>query len=114
MYNFPIRQEKRLTKLYQLAEHGEFRLEGVILYEPEIKNLRNKGFEVFGIKEFPSGKNLYSYSCTVSWEKAYGDSIPHIVYSYIHHIIETFPKGFADSFAKELYIIARRAQLSKV
>ena len=111
MYNFPSRQERRLTKLYQLAEYGEFRLEGVILYKSEIKNLRNKGFEVFDIKEFPSGKNLYS--CIISWEKPYGDSIPHIVYSYIHHIIETFPKEFADSFAKELYIIARRAQLSK-
>lgn len=112
MYNFPSRQERRLTKLYQVAEHGEFNLEGVILYKSEIKNLRNKGFEILNIKDYPSGKNLYS--CTISWEHAFGDSIPHMVYSYIHQIIETFPKALADSFAKELYIIARKAQLSKL
>ena len=77
-----------------------------------IKRQKNKGFEIFDIKEFSYGKNLFS--ATVSWENAFGDAIPHLVYSYIHRVIETFPISCTnESFAKELFVIAKRAQLSK-
>lgn len=113
MYNYPSRSEKRCTKLYQAAENACFRIEGMLLYKSEIRSLRNKGFEVLDIKEFSTEKNLFS--ATVSWENAFGDSIPHLVYSYIHRVIETFPKSYTnESFAKELFVIAKRAQLSKI
>lgn len=113
MYNYPSRSEKRCTKLYQVAEKACFKVEGMLLYKSEIKNLRKKGFEISNIKEFYAGKNLFS--ATVSWEHAFGESIPHLVYSYTHRVIETFPTAYTkDSFAKELFVIAKRAQLSKM
>lgn len=108
--NYPSRQERRQAKLYQVAEKGLFELEGIVLYKSEIKALKNKGFEILDIKEYPSNKNLYT--ATISWEHAFGNCIPHLVYSYVHKLIETFPKAVTDSFAKELYVIARRTQLS--
>lgn len=112
LYNYPSRSEKRLSKFYQAAENACFKIDGMLLYKSEIKSLKNKGFEIFDIKEFSYGKNLFS--ATVSWENAFGDAIPHLVYSYIHRVIETFPTSCTnESFAKELFVIAKRAQLSK-
>lgn len=111
MYTYPSRAEKRQSKLYLTAEKGLFKLEGVVLYKSEIKSLRKKGFEVLDIEEYPSQKSLYTV--TLSWEHAFGNAIPHLVYSYTHRVIETFPTSCTkDSFAKELFVIAKRAQLS--
>lgn len=112
MFNYPSRSERRQSKLYQVAEQGLFKLEDMILYKSEIKSLEKKGFKVFNVKNCPFNKNLYF--CTASWEHAFGDSIPHLVYSYTHRVIETFPTAYTkDSFAKELFVIAKRTQLSK-
>lgn len=110
MYNYPSRAEKRQSKLYQTAEKGLFELEGLILYKSEIKSLKIKGFEILNIKEYPSKKSLYTV--TISWEHAFGNAIPYLVYSYTNRVIETFPYYYTkDSFAKELFVIAKRAQL---
>ena len=113
MYNYPSRSERRYTKFYQAAENVCFKNEGMVLYKSEIKSLEKKGFKVSDIKDYPFNKNLYS--CTISWEHAFGDSIPHLVYSYTHRVIETFPTAYTkNSFAKELFVIAKRTQLSKM
>ena len=113
MYNYPSRSEKRCSKLYQVAENASYKIAGMLLYKSEIKSLRNKGFEVFDIKDFDTGKNLFS--ATVSWENAFGSAIPHLVYSYTHRVIETFPTAYTkESFAKELFVIAKRAELSRI
>lgn len=79
----------------------------------EIRNLRAKGFEVFDIKEYSSERKLYS--ATISWEHAFGNTIPYLVYAYTHLVIETFPAScIRDSFPKELYVIAKRIQLSQL
>jgi hypothetical protein len=113
LYNCPSRSERRQSKFCQVAEQGNFFLNNVILYKSEIKNLEKQGFEVFNKKDYPYGKNLYS--CTISWEHAFGDAIPHLVYSYVHKVINTFPVSYTnDSLAKELFVIAKRALLSKI
>lgn len=112
MYNYPSRAEVRQTKLYQLAEKGLFKFEKAVLYKSEIKSLKNKGFEIFDVIDYPYGRNLFY--ATISWEHAFGNSIPYLVYSYTHRVIETFPTNCThDSFAKELFVIAKRVQLSK-
>lgn len=113
LYNYPSRSEKRCAKLYQAAENASYKIEEMLLYKSEIRNLRNKGFEIFDIKEFPTGESLFS--ATVSWENAFGSAIPHLVYSYTHRVIETFPTAYTkESFAKELFVIAKRAELSRI
>lgn len=113
MYNYPSRAEKRQSKLYQLAEQGIFKFDGMIVYKSEIKSLKNKGFEILNTKEYPSKKSLYTV--TISWEHAFGNAIPYLVYSYTNRVIETFPYYYTkDSFAKELFVIAKRAQLSNL
>lgn len=113
MYNYPSRSEKRQAKFYQLAEQGIFKQDGLILYKSEIKSLKNKGFEIFDIEDIPLSKGLCKV--TVSWEHPFGEAIPHLVYSYTHRVIETFPYHCTnDSFAKELFVIAKRAQLSNL
>lgn len=111
MTSYPSRSEKRQVKLYSAAEKGEFSLENIILYPGEIRKLRNDGFTVYVIKPFPSHKKLYVTN--IEWSGAYGPAIPHIVYSYIHGVIETYPKSSVDKFARELFIIAHRACLKK-
>lgn len=107
------RAKKRQLKLYKLAERGVLKFEGMIVYKSEIKSLKNKGFEVLNIEEFPSKKSIYKV--TISWEHAFGNAIPYLVYSYINRMIETFPYYYTkDSFAKELFVIAKRAQLSNL
>lgn len=111
MYSYPSRSEKRYVQLLSTAEKGLFSIENMILYSREITKLKKEGFTVLCIKPFPSKKKLYT--ATVSWSDAYTSGIPHLVYSYIHGIIETEPKSAISSFAQELFVIAHRAHVKK-
>lgn len=111
MHSYPSRSEKRNVQLYSAAEKGEFSLENIILYPAEIIKLKKDGFAVHNIKPFTSKKKLFVVN--IEWANAYGPAIPHIVYSYIHGIIETYPKGFVNSFAQELYVIAHRINIKR-
>ena len=112
-----------MEKFY--SEHPDFGLNGTFFIngtgffgslgtnKEKLSYLINKGFEIFDIKEFPTGESLFS--ATVSWENAFGSAIPHLVYSYTHRVIETFPTAYTkESFAKELFVIAKRAELSRI
>lgn len=111
MYSYPSRSEKRQVQLLSSAEKGNFSLENVVLYAREITRLEKDGFTVHSIKPFTSKKKLFV--ATIEWSDAYGSAIPHLVYSYIHGIIETEPKSAISSFAQELFVIAHKANLKK-
>lgn len=108
LISYPTRSERRQVQLYSAAEKGEFSLENIILYPSEIKKLEKDGFTVHSVKPFISKKKLFS--ATVEWSNVYNSAIPHLVYSYIYGIIETYPKNFVNSFAQELFVIAHRAK----
>lgn len=105
MYNYPSRKERRQEILFDLASRGQFETE-LILYPSEINNLKKAGFKITVVSETNHKRNLFKV--IVSWSNPFGNSIPHLVYAYTNHIIETFPIEHAESFAKELYIIAKR------
>ena len=111
MISYPTRSEKRQVQFYSAAEKGEFSLENIVLYPGEIKKLQKDGFIVQTIKPLASNKKLFVTN--IYWSHTYGSSIPHIVYSYIHGVIETYPKSSVNNFAQELFIIAHRACLKK-
>lgn len=108
MHSYPSRNEIRETKLYMVAERGEFSLD-YILYSSEMKRLEKEGFRISNVKPFKD--NLYSV--TIDWYRAFGNAIPHIVFAYTHGIVETFPNNSVKNFAQELYIIAQKASSSK-
>ena len=107
MHSYSSRADRRQVELYSSAEKGEFLIENMILYPREITKLEKDGFKVHTIKPYSNTKDLFT--ATVEWANAYGPSIPHMVYSYIHGIIETYPKTFVNSFAQELIMIAHKA-----
>lgn len=109
MHSYPSRNDTRETKLYIVAERGEFCLD-YLLYSSEIKRLEKQGFRILNVKPFTKHG---LYSVTIDWCRAFGDAVPHTVFAYTHGIIETFPKASVDNFAKELYIIAEKASLIK-
>lgn len=109
MRSYPSRSETRETRLYSAAEKGKLSIE-FTLYRSEITKLKKQGFSVKIIEPFPSFKNLYTVD--VTWSNAFGFTIPLIVYSYTHGIIETFPKSAVENFAQELYVIAKRARIN--
>ena len=111
MISYPTRSEKRQVKLYAAAEKGIFSLESVILYPSEIKKLEKDGFNVNTLKPFESKKKLFV--ANINWANPYGFAIPHIVHSYIHGIIETYPRNSIKNFAQELYVIAHKANFKK-
>lgn len=103
MLHYPTRSEERQERFYFRAEHGLFSSEE-ILYPREVKDLIRKGFKVTKVNDFDTNRNLATYK--VSWELAYGYSIPHIVHSYIAGVIKTFPHAQVTNFPQELYIIS--------
>ena len=107
MSGFPSRSEAREVKLYAAAENGLYCLERQVLYSREIQHLRSCGFKVTVEGNFDVFKKLYY--ATIDWSRPYSDGIPHIVWSYIHHIIETYPKKAIHNFAQELFVIAQRS-----
>ena len=111
MHSYPSRSEKRQINLYTAAERGVLSVENMLLYPSEIKKLEKEGFYISNIVPSAISKGLYSV--TVDWSHAYGSGIPHIVFSYIHNIIETYPKNSVNSFAQELFVIAQRANTEK-
>lgn len=111
MHSYSSRADRRQVQLYSAAEKGEFLIENMILYPREITKLEKDGFKVHTIKPYQNTKDLFT--ATVEWANAYGASIPHIVYSYIHSIIETYPQTYVTSFAKELFLIAHKANNNK-
>lgn len=106
MRSYPSRAEVRETKLYAAAESGNLSLKNSLLYPAEIKRLEKEGFQVSDVK--PSGIRKNLYSATIDWSRAYGNAIPHIVFSYINGIIETEPQNSISNFAQKLYVIAHR------
>lgn len=106
MRSYPSRNEKREVRLYSIAEKGEFSTE-FILYPSEIAKLQKQGFKVYNIKPYSNSKDLFT--STVDWSSAFGLAIPHIVFSYINRIIETYPQNHVTNFAQELYIISSKA-----
>lgn len=111
MISYPSRAERREVALISTAEKGDFSLDNIIVYPGEIAKLQKSGCIVHSIKPFESSKSLYSV--TADWSRAFGCAIPHMVHSYIHGIIETFPKNHVKNFAQELFIISHRAHLTK-
>lgn len=111
MISYPSRAEKREVTLITTAEKGDFSLDNLIVYPGEIFKLQKNGCVVHSIKPFENSKSLYSV--TVDWSNAYGSAIPHMVHSYIHGIIETYPKNHEKNFAQQLFIISHRANLQK-
>lgn len=111
MNHYPSRSERRQIILYTTAERGNLSVERMLLYLSEIRKLQREGFSILNIE--PSKVSNGLFSVTVDWSHAYGDDIPHIVYSYIHNIIETYPKSFVNTFAQELYVIAHRVNAKK-
>ena len=111
MISYPTRSERRELNLIQTAEKGEFSLDKLIVYPGEIAKLKKDGCIVHSIKPFENSRSLYSV--TVDWSKAYGGAMPHIVHSYIHGIIETYPKNYVKNFAQQLFITSHRANLQK-
>lgn len=111
MYSYPSRSEKRQVQLLSAAEKGMFSFENIIIYPREITKLEKDGFTVRSIKPYKESKALFT--ATVEWSNAYGCAIPHIVYSYIHGIIETSPQKAISTFAQELYVIAHKANAKK-
>ena len=107
--DFPSRSDKRDALLYSQAENGSFFYVDR-LYLSEIKKLRNLGFFVSVKSIFDDSRKLYT--ATISWENAYNNSIPHLVYAYTTKIIDTFPRSQVSSFAQELYVFAKRASNS--
>ena len=57
----------------------------------------------------PSKVSYGLFRVTIDWSHAYDEGMPHMVYNYIHHTINSYPKNFVSNMAQELYIIARRA-----
>lgn len=111
MISYPTRSERRELNLIQTAEKGDFSLDNLIVYPGEIRKLKKDGFVIHTVKPFDQSKSLYTV--TVDWSNAYSGAIPHIVHSYIHGIIETYPKNYVKTFAQELFIITHLAILHK-
>ena len=107
MHSYPSRAERREIRLYSAAERGHLSLNKEVLYSGEIARLRKQGFTVNNIVPYSVSGKLYM--ATIDWSHAFGQSIPHLVYSYINMIIETYPRNSVKSFAQELYVIAQRA-----
>ena len=107
MYSYPSRSEKRQIQLYQSAEKWLFSLSNVILYSSEIKKLKKQGFSVTAEPYYIS-ENITLYIATIDWFHAYGDGMPHIIYSYCKHIIDTYPQNLVNTFAQQLYVTAQR------
>ncbi len=107
--DFPSRSDKREVLLYSKAEKGSFSFADR-LYLGEIKKLKQLGFYVSIESIFDSDRKLYN--AVISWENAYNNSIPHLVYAYTTKTIDTFPHSQISSFAQELYVIAKRASNS--
>ena len=102
------RSERRQAILYTVAERGELSARKMLLYLSEIQKLLKEGFCILDME--PSRVSYGLFSVTIDWSHAFDEEgMPHMVYNYIHHTIETFPKNFITNFAQELYVIARRA-----
>lgn len=107
MRSYPSRDERRQENFYKLAEQGLLSMENAILYPSEIKKLEEKyGMKVKKVKDFKPDMHLVV--ADISWKNAYGYAIPHIVISYVTGQIETFPRASIQTFAQELWVIARR------
>ncbi len=110
MYSYPSRNEVRETKLYMAAEEGLFSLESV-LYSSEIKKLNKNGFAISDVKPFTKPG---LYTATISWNKAFGMAIPHVIFAYTHRIIDSVPSNVVTNLAQELYLVAKRSSLSNI
>lgn len=112
MNRYPSRSERRQDIFYAIAERGDFSAKKMLLYLSEIQKLLKEGFCILDMK--PSRGSYGLYSVTIDWSHAYDEEgMPHMVYNYIHHTIETFPMNFVGNFAQELYVIAHRANTKK-
>lgn len=107
MKRYPSRSEERETLLFQTAEKGNLSVADVVLYQREIEKLRRDGFEVFNIKPFLKHNSKSLYSATISWENAYGNWVPHLVYRYINKKVKTYPKKYIRNLAQQLYVISQ-------
>lgn len=111
MHGYPSRSEQRETLFYATAEKGNWFVENIVLYPAEIKKLKHEGFTISDVKPFTTSKALFS--ATVSWSHAYSNTIPHLVYSYINNIIDTYPQKYVSCFAQELFVIAHKSSKKK-
>jgi len=102
------RREKREQKFLRRAKSGYFGAD-TVLFLSEEKSLRKKGF----LPVRASSKKEGSSPAYVSWEGAFKNGIPLIVFNYCIGVIEGFPKSAVENWAQELYVIAVRANFEK-
>ena len=100
----------RKNMINMAAEEGLFSLESV-LYSSEIKKLSKNGFAISDVKPFTKPG---LYTATISWNKAFGMAIPHVVFAYTHRIIDSVPSNVVTNLAQELYLVGKRASLSNI
>ena len=108
MNDFSSRSESRQERFYRRAENALFSSEE-ILYPSEVRKLKKEGFKVVYSRGFQGSLAVYD----VIWNAPYENGIPHIVFSYTSGMIESFPHKFVNTFAEELYVIARKALCCK-
>ena len=111
MQSYPSRSEKREIQLYSAAEQGLCSLYRIPLYLSEIRRLQKQGFKVEVIEVCEFSKDMYY--CTIDWFNPFFNGSPHMVFSYTHNFIETYPKNHVTNFAQELYVIAHKSSNAK-